>query len=116
MAMSERDKAGVALAVLILACLGSSLAFPAETTPVASPATMATLTPRPTGSPVAEDDLRFNCLTMGNRLCGPSWIPVPRDLYGPLNETVADRDWRDCLIHYGDTTVVACADGGVYTS
>lgn len=56
--------------------------------------------------PVAEDEPGWNCLTMGNRRCGPDWKPAHRVIDGH----------RDCLWLIGDTTLVACPDGYVTTS
>lgn len=72
---------------------------------------------------VQEDDPRWNCMTMGNRICGPNWKPVPQELGDALAEGVSEapenadtRDWEACLVDEGDTTYIVCPDGYTMTS
>jgi hypothetical protein len=66
---------------------------------------------------ITEDDPRWNCLTMGNRKCGPDYKPVPKGLAEALYEGVDTKeDWTKCLVNFGDTTVIVCPDGRVETS
>lgn len=66
----------------------------------------ATPTPIPS---ISEDDPNWNCLTMGNRQCGPDWVPVPA-----ANAT--DIGHAGCYWSIGPTTWVACPDGYVTNS
>lgn len=63
-------------------------------------------------STITEDDPRWNCLTMGNRRCGPAWTPVPEAVYPSL--PVSDDE--QCVWLVGDTTTIVCSDGQVFTS
>lgn len=75
-----------------------------------------------TAEPVCyEDDLYcWNCLTMGNGVCGPDWQPLDSGWQDAMAEGGAPdattRDWSVCLVKVGDTTVVVCPDGWVETS
>lgn len=60
----------------------------------------------------SEDDPTFNCLTDGNRTCGPDWQPLPEEVYPDLGVS----DDEQCVWLIGDTTTVACSDGQVFTS
>lgn len=63
-------------------------------------------------STVNEDDPEWNCLTMGNRECGPDFIPAPTDWTTEPDGTTH----QDCLALIGDTTYVVCPDGYTTTS
>jgi len=69
---------------------------------------------------IQEDDPRWNCMTMGNRICGPNWNLVPQELADALAEGGAPdattRDWEVCRVRLDDTTIVVCPDGWVETS
>lgn len=69
---------------------------------------------------IAEDDPRWNCLTMGNRTCGPDFVPVTQELADALaegaKEDATTYDWESCLVKYGDTTYIVCPDGYTETS
>lgn len=56
---------------------------------------------------VTEDDPQWNCLTMGNRQCGPAWSPAPAHLV---------PGHRHCWWRVGPTSYFACPDGYVTTS
>lgn len=69
---------------------------------------------------VEEDSPGWNCLTMGNRVCGPAFVPVSQDLGDALAEgddpAATTRDWESCMVNEGDTTFIVCPDGFVETS
>lgn len=56
---------------------------------------------------IHEDDPRWDCLTMGNRVCGPNWQPIDAVPY------VHDRSVT-CLWDSVYTGSVACDDGEVF--
>lgn len=68
-------------------------------------------------SQVTEEDLfHFNCLTMGNHKCGPTWLPID---VGWREQVVLDnpsQDPKGCLVLVGDTTYIDCPNGRIYTS
>jgi hypothetical protein len=68
---------------------------------------------------IDEDDPRFNCLTMGNHICGPGYVPVTAEQADALAEGdeagAAPVDWRSCLIWPKGQTLVVCPDGTVVT-
>lgn len=70
--------------------------------------------------PIFEDDPRWNCLTMGNHICGPNYQPVDQPLADALAEgdkpDATTYDWESCLVSYGDTMIVVCPDGWVELS
>jgi hypothetical protein len=61
---------------------------------------------------ITEDDPRWNCITMGNHICGPDWEPIPESLYAGLGVS----DDEQCAWHVADTTTVVCSDEQVFTS
>lgn len=65
---------------------------------------------------VDEDMPGFNCLTMGNRKCGPDWKPLPDDVFAEImdGETQTATDY--CLWLTGETTLIVCSDGFTTTS
>jgi hypothetical protein len=67
---------------------------------------------------LTEEDPGWNCLTMGNRLCGAPYRPVDSELADALSEGEegSDYPWETCLVAVGDTTIVVCPDGKVITS
>lgn len=75
---------------------------------------------------IEEDDPRWDCATMGNKVCGwkdpllkQGWEPVSQELADALaegEEAGSTRDWEDCLVRYGDTTWIRCEDGLTFSS
>jgi hypothetical protein len=66
---------------------------------------------------IMEDDPRWNCLTMGNHVCGPDWRHVTAEEADSLAEgsdLPFTYRWEDCLTV--DMSVVVCPDGQVVTS
>jgi hypothetical protein len=70
---------------------------------------------------ITEDDVRWNCLTMGNRVCGPDYVPVTTEQADNLAEgdnppgwLASDYPWESCLNDTG-TGLVVCPDGLVVT-
>ena len=63
---------------------------------------------------VEEDSPLWNCLTMGNGICGPSYVKVSQSLGDALAEgddaAFSDRVWEDCKTN---THVVVCPWGQV---
>lgn len=60
---------------------------------------------------VSEDDWRWNCLTMGNHLCGPDWVPVDKEFDDLLDEVEQPSRWTDCLtFNDGEADLVVCPD------
>lgn len=71
-------------------------------------ATQATTVKAPV---VTEDDWRWNCLTMGNRHCGPRWVPVSDDLDNLLDAVERPDQWQRCVTwNDGEVDLVACPD------
>lgn len=64
------------------------------------------------GHTITEDDARWNCLTMGNRVCGPQWQPLPEAMYSRIGIS----DDETCVWLVDETTLVACTDGQVVAS
>ena len=66
---------------------------------------------------VTEDDPGWNCLTMGNRRCGPAYRPIP-DAVALSLRTTEGGDWTACEAEIlADRVVtVVCSDGRVATS
>lgn len=70
---------------------------------------------------IAEDDPAWNCLTMGNRTCGPDYVPVDAEMADALMEA-SDQPvtyrWEACLADYGTdgAYTVVCPDGTVVTA
>lgn len=66
---------------------------------------------------VQEDDRDWNCLTMGNGVCGKVYRPVRQGLADALAEggspNATTRDWEGtCLVRRWPTEVeLVCADG-----
>ena len=82
----------------------------------------ATIAPVETTPVIHEDEPGWNCLTMGNKVCGPSFVPVETATLGdgsPLLDVLTEgerQDWTGCLIQFGDTTYIVCPDGYVESS
>lgn len=72
----------------------------------------------PTEDGITEEDPRWNCLTMGNGVCGPTYVPVTPEQADNLSEgdEGGDFPWESCLIDIDSTTTVVCPDGTVVTS
>lgn len=71
----------------------------------------------PIGHVISDDDPTFNCLTMGNLICGPTYQPVDDEFADTLNEGRPEfRDWTGCLYQVGPTTDIVCPDGYKETS
>ena len=64
---------------------------------------------------ITEDDVWWNCLTMGNGMCGPEYVPVTAELADVLTEAEdTDHAWETCLTRpVPDATEVVCPDGYV---
>lgn len=66
-----------------------------------------------------EDEPGWNCLTMGNLTCGPTYVPVVTAVLGDgslLTDALVEgerQDWSGCLIEFGDTSTIVCPDGYV---
>lgn len=88
-------------------------------------------TPTQSTAPVVveEDDPRWNCMTMGNKVCGPVFVPVSSiaglgdalaegdDATTPTGtNTAPTRNWEACMVWEGDTTYIHCPDGFTTTS
>jgi hypothetical protein len=106
------------LILLPLLALGTACASPYA--PQGGSPLPTTSTTIDNDDPIFEDDPRWNCLTMGNRTCGPNYQPVDQPLADALAEGAKDDattyDWESCLVAYGDTTIIVCPDGYVETS
>jgi len=60
---------------------------------------------------------RFDCLTMGNRKCGPAWHRLSSAWIDAMTETAnGNHPWERCRIKIGDTTFVDCPDWSIWTS
>jgi len=60
---------------------------------------------------IFDDEPGFNCLTMGNRMCGPDYVPFPE----PVTDEVGTVH-VDCLIMVGESSTLVCRDGYVSQS
>lgn len=88
----------------------STIAHPDERAP-------ATITWTNTPGPVIqEDDPRWNCLTMGNRTCGPAYVALSPVWVRALAQEHPGYDPALCLVNVDDTTTLACQDGWVEQS
>jgi len=68
-------------------------------------------------SKVTEEDLyHFNCLTMGNRKCGPKWQILDAGWKGQVRFENPKQDPTNCKVLVGDTTYIDCPNGKIYTS
>jgi len=66
---------------------------------------------------VTEEDLyHFNCLTMGNHLCGPKWQILNAGWKGQVKLENPKQDPTNCKVLVGDTTYIDCPNGRIYTS
>jgi len=70
---------------------------------------------------ITEDDPRWNCLTMGNRTCGPRYhmvddVPNPVGWRQAIVGDMREADPYRCLIDISDTTTIVCQDGKVWHS
>jgi len=66
---------------------------------------------------VTEEDLyHFNCLTMGNRKCGPKWQILDTGWKGQVRFENPKQDPTNCKVLVGDTTYIDCPNGRIYTS
>jgi len=76
-------------------------------------------TPTPTITPtqvrefIAEDDPRWNCMTMGNKDCGPEWDLITDQ---GVVEDITPTEGARCLIRVADTSLIVCDDGTMTTS
>ena len=122
-------------ALLLLAIWwASAQAEPAVTKPVTPPPATAKPTPHRTiifGGPPAttlpdtstipegamdEDMPGFNCLTMGNRKCGPDWKRLPDDVFAEIMDGEQQTATDYCVWLTDETTLIACSDGFTTTS
>ena len=101
---------------LSVACLLSLLAgagighalMPSDlaTTPSASPS-VTVEAPK-----ITEDDWRWNCLTMGNKVCGPGWTFVDDELDSLLDDVEYPSTWQACITRNdGEVDLIVCGDG-----
>ncbi|MGV0949408.1 MAG: hypothetical protein ACOYB3_01960 [Azonexus sp.] len=68
----------------------------------------------PTREVLTEEDAGWNCLTMGNHLCGPDYLPMSSAMADALAEGEhPEVDWMSCLTD--KISVVVCPDGTVVT-
>lgn len=67
-----------------------------------------------TANTVEEDSPEWNCLTMGNKVCGPGYTPLPPEMY--LDVFMPEALPKVCLWEVADTTTIVCTDGTVVTS
>lgn len=106
-----------ALVVLALATAGGVLAGVqlGHASPPPDPVTVSVTIPAWADPGITEDDPGWNCLTMGNGLCGPEYAPVTTELADVLTEASdVDRAWEACLWRsIPDATAVVCPDGSV---
>ena len=65
---------------------------------------------------ITDDSPGFNCLTMGNRVCGPGWERVPDDVYASIYNGNLPTDTDYCVWSTGALVTIACTDGMVTTS
>ena len=104
----------LAIAVVMIGSqIKATTVVPSKSTP--SPVVSHTVSP----STISEDDPNWNCLTMGNKICGPTWETIKLHSTTELalkNSEDATQDWSKCLIHFDDTTTIVCPDGKVYHS
>lgn len=82
---------------------------------------MATIATTNTPTRITEDDPRWNCLTMGDHLCGPKYKVIDDTEYpSAWFKTIATNhpgyDPYRCLIAVDDTTEIVCQDGWVWGS
>lgn len=98
--------AGVAACLLVAGCMESAPAV--DSGPVSAPAVSVTA---PVTAPVTveEDSPEFNCLTMGNRVCGQPFVPF----WGDVVDASGVNHSPGCLVSYGDTSTMVCPDGFV---
>lgn len=103
----------------------AGLVYGIDTDPDLAPTPHATVTPGNRESQtITEDDPRWNCITMGNRVCGPDWVPVEDATMADgspwldvLTEGTDKTDWAGCLLwHTDEATAVVCPDGSVTTA
>lgn len=100
--------AGIAgFAALLLA--GQAFAGASEPVVLIDPANPADSTISAT---VNEDEPGWNCLTMGNRICGASYVPADPEWSAEPDGTTHE----DCLVEIADTSTVVCPDGYVAVS
>lgn len=99
--MSKLMMGGLA-GVAALLLTGQALAGASEPVTLIDPA-------HPTDSliSVSEDSPEWNCLTMGNRECGPDWTPADPEWSAEPDGTRHDG----CLVSIGETTYLVCPDG-----
>ena len=106
-----------ALALLVLATAGGILAGVqlGHASPPPDPVTVSVTIPAWADAGLSEDDPGWNCLTMGNRVCGPEYGPVTTELADVLAEgDDPDRVWEACVYAAtGDVLTIACPDGYV---
>jgi hypothetical protein len=68
---------------------------------------------------IDETSPQWNCLTMGNHLCGPEWTSVETatlDDGSPMMDVLTEgerTDWTGCLTNSGPTVTIVCPDGYV---
>jgi hypothetical protein len=63
-----------------------------------------------------EDMPGFNCLTMGNRKCGPDWKRLPDDVFAEIMDGEKQTATDYCVWLTDETTLIACSDGFTTTS
>lgn len=78
-------------------------------------------TPAPTQKVIQEDDPAWNCLTRGNRRCGPSFVPLTEEDKEQMDEgevpsRTRQSNYAGCLIEWADTDTVVCPDGYLWHS
>lgn len=101
---AHRIITAAALSVAGLLLAGQAMAGSAEPVVLIDPANPSDslITSEP-----AEDEPGFNCLTMGNRICGPDWQPADPEWSAEPDGTTHE----DCLVLIGETTYLVCPDG-----
>jgi hypothetical protein len=70
---------------------------------------------------IREDSQSWNCLTMGNRTCGPTYQMVDDTSHPEVWKAMIldDHNGYDpyrCLVQVADTTKIVCQDGWTETS
>lgn len=66
---------------------------------------------------IDETSPQWNCLTMGNKVCGGEWEPVETATVAdgsPLLDVITEgerQEWDGCMVRFGDTTTIVCPDG-----
>ncbi len=116
--MRARWVVALSAAAVVVGATGGHLLMPADTAVEVGPK------PPVMAAEPAEDAPGWNCLTMGNKVCGSKWRPVDQAFAEILAQDARDTQtpghdvayFRTCLYVNGDTAWVVCPDGYVMGS